>query len=145
MGMPSGAENEPTLPVTLEKKMKPGVDVLEDVPGDGELVQRHVYYDVRLRIWLSRGDPVRWPRPWGLVNQARIEDEGATLFTRLRVDRECMFAGLLYGVEGMRVGGTRKLRVAPHLAYREAGVPGTIPPNALLITEIHVVAKAGTV
>ena len=92
-------------------------------------------------MWLSRGDPVRWAVPWGLVDRARIEDEGTTLFTTLRVDREFMFAGLFYGVEGMRVGGTRRLRIAPHLAYREAGMPGIIPPNALLTVEIEVVAQ----
>jgi len=52
-----------------------------------------------------------------------------------------MFAGLFYGVEGMRVGGTRRLRIAPHLAYREAGVPGVIPSNALLTVEIEVVSQ----
>ena len=123
----------------------PGVEVLDESPGAGPPVQRHVYYDVRLRMWLSRGEPVRWSRPWGLLNYARVEDEGTTLFTRLRVDRECMFAGLFYGVEGMRVGGTRRLRVAPHLAYREAGLPGVIPPNALLTVEVLVVDEHGTV
>ena len=54
-----------------------------------------------------------------------------------------MFAGLLYAVEGMRVGGTRRVRVAPHLGYREAGVPGVVPPNALLTVEIHVIAERG--
>jgi len=92
-------------------------------------------------MWLSRGDPVRWTEPWGLVDHARIEDEGTTLFTTLRVDRVFMFAGLFYGVEGMRVGGRRRLRVAPHLGYREAGVPGVIPPNALLTVEIEVVSQ----
>jgi hypothetical protein len=118
--------------------------VLEDVPGDGDLVQRHVYYDVRLRMWLSRGDPVRWSQPWGILAQARVEDDGATLFTRLRVHREYMFAGLFYGVEGMRVGGTRRLRVAPHLAYREVGVPSVIPPNALLTVEVQILDARGT-
>jgi len=75
------------------------------------------------------------------VDRARIEDEGTTLFTTLRVDRVFMFAGLFYGVEGMRVGGRRRLRAAPHLAYREAGVPGVIPPNALLTVEIEVVSQ----
>jgi hypothetical protein len=92
-------------------------------------------------MWLSRGEQVRWSKPWGLLDLARIEDDGATLFTSLRVDRECMFAGLFYGVEGMLVGGTRRLRVAPHLAYREQGVAGTIPPNALLIVEVHIVDR----
>ena len=92
-------------------------------------------------MWLSQGDPVRWTEPWGLLDRTRIEDEGTTIFTTLRVDRVFMFAGLFYGVDGMRVGGTRRLRVAPHLAYRKAGVPGVIPPNALLTVEIEVVSQ----
>ena len=43
-----------------------------------------------------------------------------------------MIAGLEYGVKGMRVGGKRRIRVGPHLAYRENGVPSTIPANAVL-------------
>ena len=121
--------------------MKPGVDLLEDVSGLGPVVRRHIYYDVRLRMWLSRGEAVRWTRPWGLLDRARIEDDGATLFTALRVDRECMFAGLFYGVDGMRVGGIRRLKVAPHLAYREKGLEGVIPPNALLTVEVQIVAE----
>jgi hypothetical protein len=121
--------------------MKPGVEQLEDVPGAGARVEKKTFYDFRLRMWLSRGDPVRWSEPWGLYDRARIEDDGTTLFTSLRVDREYMFGGLFYGVQGMRVGGTRGIRVAPHLAYREAGVPGVVPPNAVLTVEIHVVAE----
>jgi len=45
---------------------------------------------------------------------------------------------LFYGVEGMRVGGTRRLEIAPHLAYGERGVPGSVPPNAMLIVEITI-------
>jgi peptidylprolyl isomerase len=56
-----------------------------------------------------------------------------------------MFASLFYGVEGMRVGGTRRIRVAPHLAYREAGVPGVIPPNAILIVEVQVLSELAVV
>ena len=123
--------------------MKPGIELLEEIPGVGAPVEKKVFYDFRLRMWLSRGDPIRWSTPWGLYDRARIEDDGATLFTSLRVDREYMFAGLFYGVEGMRVGGTRRIRVAPHLAYRETGVPGVIPSNALLIVEIHVVSERG--
>ena len=121
--------------------MKPGVELLADTPGTGAPVERHGWYDVRLRMWLNRGDPVRWTKPWGLVDRARVEDEGTTLFMTLRVDRLDMFAGLFYGVEGMLVGGRRTLRVAPHLAYREAGLPGVIPSNAVLTVEIEVLSE----
>jgi hypothetical protein len=36
----------------------------------------------------------------------------------------------------MRVGGERRLRVAPHLAYRDQGIPGVVPVRAVL--EFHV-------
>jgi FKBP-type peptidyl-prolyl cis-trans isomerase len=32
----------------------------------------------------------------------------------------------------MRVGGERRLRVAPHLAYQDQGIPGLVPARAVL-------------
>jgi hypothetical protein len=121
--------------------IKPGVKLLEDVPGDGALVRKRASYRVKLRMWLRRGEPVRWSAPWGPIDSARVEEGGAVLITDVRVDRVCLVAGLFYGMQGMRVGGTRTLRVAPHLAYREQGVPGVIPPNALLTIEVTVIAE----
>ena len=40
----------------------------------------------------------------------------------------------------MRIGGTRRLEIAPHLAYGEKGVPGMISENALIIAEITILA-----
>jgi len=41
----------------------------------------------------------------------------------------------------MNVGGTRLLSIAPHLAYRNEGVPGSIPPNAVLKAELSVLSQ----
>ena len=41
-------------------------------------------------------------------------------------------------MEGMRVGGTRRLEIAPHLGYGKRGVPGVIPPDAVLTAEITI-------
>jgi hypothetical protein len=36
--------------------MKPGVELHEDVPGVGALVEKKLFYDFRVRMWLRRGD-----------------------------------------------------------------------------------------
>jgi hypothetical protein len=41
------------------------------------------------------------------------------------------------GIEGMRVGGARSIVISPHLAYGAQGVPGKVPPNALLRCEVE--------
>ena len=52
--------------------------------------------------------------------------------------RESAVAGVQYGVEGMQVGGKRRIVVPPQLAYGEKGMPGAgIPPNAMLICQVE--------
>ena len=41
------------------------------------------------------------------------------------------------GVEGMKVGGKRQLRVPPQLGYGSQGAGGVIPPNATLIFDVE--------
>ena len=101
-----------------------GVEIEDIEVGDGSAVNRgdkiRISYDLSLR----RGDVV--------------ESVPEFAFT---VGERRVIAGLEYGVEGMRVGGTRTITVPPHLGYRDVGVPGTIPPNALLVFKVRVLER----
>ena len=118
-----------------------GIEILTDKHGNGAAIKRQRVYQLRLTLWLNQGEAIRWDRPWGLVDRARLEDDGTTLLTDLRIDRENLFAGLFQGIAGMCIGGRRKLKISPHLAYGEQGIPGKIPPRGVIVAEIAFIAQ----
>jgi FKBP-type peptidyl-prolyl cis-trans isomerase len=77
---------------------------------------------------------------WDKSLYSRVEEDGVTPISDVQVHRGRLIAGLFYGMQGMHVGGTRTLRIAPHLAFGEQGVPGVIPANALVTVEITVLS-----
>ena len=105
--------------------IKKGVKLIEEKVGDGAEIQRQAVYVLAIRITLSRGDVVDLSK--GGTTQINDEHfnfrEDGFLESRMRIDRENLISGIFYAIEGMRVGGYRKVEIAPHLAYREEAFP----------------------
>lgn len=107
-------------------RLKKGIKLLANVEGSGALVERGSRVRVRSRGWLSKGEPIRQEPVSEFVVGGRV-----------------LIPGIEYSAEGMRVGGTRTVRISPHLAYKEAGVPGIIPKNAVRLPGLKVPKDKG--
>jgi FKBP-type peptidyl-prolyl cis-trans isomerase len=95
----------------------------ELVEGAGAIASRGSEVEIRYSLKLNQGEVVQ-----------------AGELCTFRVGSRQVIAGLEYGVESMKVGGVRHVRVGPHLGYHHDGVPGVIPPDAILDFTIHLLA-----
>jgi FKBP-type peptidyl-prolyl cis-trans isomerase len=97
---------------------------IEDVKlGEGTAATRGHRVTVRYSGYLNRGDAFQ---------------KDATVTFVLGERR--VIAGLERGVEGMKPGGIRKLRVSPHLGYGAKGVAGVVPPHSVLRFEVELLS-----
>jgi FKBP-type peptidyl-prolyl cis-trans isomerase FkpA len=104
-----------------------GLVIDEVKPGEGATATKgktvSVHYTGRLTDGTKfdssydRGQPIDFPLGGGVV-----------------------IKGWDQGIEGMKVGGKRKLTIPPDLAYGARGTPGgPIPPNATLVFDVELV------
>lgn len=122
--------------------IREGVKLLEETEGNGDIVQRQREYVLSIRFTLNRGEVIASP-PLSFRPEPGQKVHGDGFFEHCtRINRDWLIPGLFYAVQGMRIGGYRKVAISPHLAYGEKGVPDTIPPNAKLIAEIKVLSEA---
>lgn len=100
-------------------RLRSGIKVLEEETGSGLQAELGDTITLRCTEALSGGD----------IIQPAVEFE-------YKLGARSIIAGLEYSIYGMRTGGYRRVRISPHLAYRDHGVPGKVPSNAVLICDI---------
>ena len=108
-------------------KLKPGIKLVSETEGNGPPVKKGDTVTVRLNGWLNQGEPVQENHVSEIVIGSRV-----------------VIPGIEYSLEDMRQGGKRKVRISPHLGYKETGVKDLIPANAVLVYEIEVLDVKGT-
>jgi FKBP-type peptidyl-prolyl cis-trans isomerase (trigger factor) len=120
-------------------RLRSGINLLAERAGLGRPAQKGDRVIYNLKIFLNKGDevplnqrqaeylPVQMIR---VVDGYRFVDHKTVLGSR-----EAM-AGVEYSLIGMKTDGYRKVRVSPHLAYRDEGLGDLIPANAVLIVEL---------
>ncbi len=92
-----------------------------------------------MRLFLNKGDevPLNETQAKHLPKDMIRVVDGVTFVDRTIVlGRREVVAGVEHALMGLQVGGYRKVRVSPHLAYRDKGIPDLIPPDAVLIVEL---------
>jgi FKBP-type peptidyl-prolyl cis-trans isomerase 2 len=120
-------------------KIKSGIKLLAEVEGQGEPAQKGDGVVYNWRLYRNQGDELA-------LNQEQAERTPAEMIRTVDgyrfidhktiLGRRQTMAGVEYSLHGMKPGGYRKIRVSPHMAYRDQGLGNLIPPNAVLIVEI---------
>ena len=95
------------------------------VVGTGAQAAAGNAVNVRYSVWLYNAS--------NADNKGNLMDAGTYAFV---LGRGQAIAGFDQGVQGMRVGGKRRINVPASRAYGSAG-SGAIPPNAALVFEVE--------
>ncbi len=122
-----------------------GLKLLEERDGEGRQVEKGDRVVYNIRIFLNQGDEV----PLNEIHAKQVPKEmirvvdGVTFIDRTIVlGQRQAIAGIEHALLGMKAGGYRKVRISPHLAYRDKGIPDLIPADAVLTCEILLRALA---
>jgi FKBP-type peptidyl-prolyl cis-trans isomerase len=116
-----------------------GIKLLEEREGDGRPAGKGDRVVFNLKIFLNRGDEVPMnalQSEEAPAHRMRVEGDDRFVDHIIVLGKRQAMAAVETALIGMKAGGYRKVRASPHLAYREKGIPGLIPENAVLILEI---------
>ena len=101
-----------------------GLQIEEIKVGDGAVATAGQFVSVHYTGWLSIGNK---------FDSSKDRDEPF----EFPLGQRNVIAGWDEGVQGMQIGGVRKLTIPPQLGYGTRGAGGVIPPNATLVFEVE--------
>lgn len=117
------------IPKAERIKTKSGLQYEDIKTGGGDLARSGYLVTVHYTGWLKSRDGSTGRK----FDSSRDKNQPFTF----RLGSGQVIQAWDEGVQGMRVGGIRKLIVPSFLGYGTRGAPPTIPPNATLIFEIE--------
>jgi FKBP-type peptidyl-prolyl cis-trans isomerase (trigger factor) len=120
-------------------KIAKGIELIEARDGTGTPARKGDRVVYNTRIFLNQGDAVRINDVLAAQlppERKRMIDGQMLVDHHVELGKRHAIAGVERVLMGMKPGGYCKVRVSPHLAYRDKGVPGFIPANAVLVIEI---------
>ena len=103
------------------------VEIISDFPGSGPEIKNHYKVTVHYKGTLENGTEFdsSFKRNQPFIFQIGVRQ---------------VIIGWEKGLIGMKVGGKRKIKIPPELAYGDKGAGKIIPPNSTLIFEIEVIS-----
>lgn len=120
-------------------KRMSGLTLLDEREGTGTPTKKGDRVVYNTRMFLNQGDevPLNDVQAKQLPKEMVRVEEGTTFVDHTIVlGRRQAIAGVEHALMGMKAGGYRKVRISPHLAYRDLGILELIPSNAVLVVEI---------
>ena len=116
-----------------------GVTLLDEREGGGRVAQKGDRVVYNTRLFLNRGEevPLNSLQATSLPPEMiRVADRVSLIDHRIILGCRQAGAGVEQALMGMKADGYRKVRISPHLGYRDEGIPDLIPPDAFLVVEI---------
>jgi FKBP-type peptidyl-prolyl cis-trans isomerase len=114
----------PDLASAEWKKQASGLEIWDETPGSGKEVPPGARVKVHYTGWLTD-------------DKATIFDSSVKRGEPIEFPLSGVIKGWQDGIPGMKVGGTRALRIPAALAYGSRGAGGLIGPNATLVFRVE--------
>ena len=116
-------------------RIKSGIKLLAEIEGEGEPARKGDSVVYNWRLYRNQGEEITLNEQQATnlpAEMIRVVDGYRFIDHRTILGSRQTMAGVEYSLYGMKPGGYRKIRISPHLAYRDKGLGDLIPANAVL-------------